>query len=427
MLLTTVLLSASSLLAFQCPAGFNCDDESKVGAYTLPDPLAFSDGTPVKSAKQWPERRTQIFKLFESQVYGKSPGRPADMTFEVFEQSENAVNGTASRKQIAVYFDKQKTVRMDVLVYLPKQTKRPVPVFLGINFNGNQAVYNDPAIRITPSWLRDNPTRGVVKNHATEASRGTNASQWQLEKILAAGYGLATIYYGDIDPDFDSFDNGVHPLYYKSGQTRPADDEWGAIAAWGWGASRALDYLETDKAIDSKRVALIGHSRLGKAALWAGARDMRFAALISNESGEGGAAIARRAYGETTKRINTAFPHWFCTNFKRYNDKEAEMPVDQHMLIALLAPRPVYIASAVEDQWSDPRGEFLSGKHATPVYKLLGVEGLAADQFPGLHEPVLSRISYHIRGGKHDVTDYDWEQYLKFADRFLKAQVSGQK
>jgi hypothetical protein len=406
------------------PAGFNYD-ESKVAAYTLPDPLVFTDGTPVKSAKQWPERRTQIFRLFETQVYGKRPGKPAGMSFDVFENSADALGGLATRKQIAVFFDKAKSVRMDILLYLPKSARGPVPVFLGLNFWGNHAVHSDPAIRITESWMRDGPRNGIVKNRATEQSRGTNASQWQVEKILKAGFGLATIYYGDIDPDYDAFDNGVHPLYYdkSKGQTRPADDEWGAIAAWGWGASRALDYLETEKSVDSKRVALIGHSRLGKAALWAGAADTRFAMLISNESGEGGASIARRWYGETTKRINTSFPHWFCTNFKRFNDKETEMPVDQHMLVALLAPRPVYIASAQEDQWSDPKGEFLAGLHATPVYKLLGVDGVppSVKEMPGLHQPVLDgRIGYHIRAGKHDVTEYDWEQYLTFAAKFLK-------
>lgn len=414
-----MILSLLVLSAFQGPAGFNYD-EAKVRPYTLPDPLTFQDGVRVSSAKQWPERRTQILKLFESQVYGKSPAAPKDLRFETFEESDNALGGLATRKQIAVYFDKAKSLRMDVLLYLPKSAKGKVPVFLGINFNGNHAVANDPAIRMTESWTRDNPKTGYINHRATPESRGTNASQWQVEKILRSGFGLATFYYGDVDPDYDNFDDGVHKLYYKPGQTRPAADEWGAIAAWGWGASRVLDYLETNKQVDAKRVALIGHSRLGKAALWAGARDTRFAMIISNESGEGGASIARRWYGETTKRINTSFPHWFCLNFRQFNDNEANMPVDQHMLVALLAPRPVYIASAVEDQWSDPRGEFLAGKMATPVYKLLGVEGLAATDFPEVHQPVLSRIAYHIRAGKHDVTEYDWEQYLAFAKKFLE-------
>ena len=394
-------------------------DESKVPDYTLPDALVASDGSEVKDVKTWiSKRRLEILSMFEEHVYGRVPDNAGDVTFEVFESSDDAVDGLATRKQVRVYLLGDKAGPfMDVLIYLPKKVN-PAPLFLGINFYGNQTLIDDPAIRISKSWTRDNEDFGIIDNLATEASRGVRAERWPVKFIIENGYGLAAVYYGDIDPDDRGrFDNGIHPYFYEDGQTHPAANEWGSIAAWAWGLSCAMDYFETDADIAHDKVAVMGHSRLGKTSLWAGATDERFAIAISNDSGCGGAALSRRRFGETVGRINEQFPHWFCDNFNNFNDNEAALPVDQHELIALMAPRPVYVASAEEDRWADPRGEFLSAKLANPVYELFGLVGLPADEMPNVDEPVSGTIGYHMRTGKHGVLQFDWQQYINFANK----------
>jgi hypothetical protein len=401
------------------PPGTNYD-EANVPKYTLPELLVTLGGKKVSTPGEWRDaRRPELLKVFESEVYGRSPDKPKEMTFEVTSVEKQALGGKAVRKEVTVHFDKRKDgPKMHLLLYLPPAAKGPVPAFLGLNFRGNHAIHSDPGITLSTAWMPNDPKKGYENNRATEKSRGSTASRWAVEKILERGYALGTIYYGDIDPDYDDgFANGVHPLFYKSGQSKPTADEWGTIAAWAWGLSRALDYLETDRDIDAKRVAVLGHSRLGKTALWAGAQDERFAIVISNNSGAGGAALSKRIFGETVQHLNKGFPHWFCGNFKKYSGKEEDLPVDQHMLVALIAPRPVYVASAQEDQWADPRGEFLSLHHAEPVYRLLGTDGLGGAAMPDLNKPVHHTMGYHLRTGKHDVTEYDWQRYLDFADK----------
>ena len=397
-------------------------DESRVPAYVLPDLLLSEDGSKVTTAEEWEAaRRPEILGLFEEYIYGRFPGGDLRQSAGIVSRQQDAHGGLADRYEFKISLERSdREVSFNLLVYLPAGAGEPVPVFLGYNFNGNYTVHADEGINITESWVRNNKGSGITDNRASEQSRGKDASRWPVEMILERGYGLATMYYGDIDPDFDdSFQNGVHPLFYESGQTMPEKDEWGSIAAWSWGLSRAMDFLSGWEAIDHSRVVVIGHSRLGKTSLWAGASDERFAMVVSNNSGCGGAALSRREFGETVKRINTSFPHWFCRNFHNFNDRVSELPVDQHMLIALIAPRPVYIASAQEDQWADPHGEYLSAYHATKVYNLYGrvVLDLAP---PGINSPMKdTRIGYHIRSGPHDITRYDWQQYLDFADMHL--------
>ena len=394
-------------------------EEEKVPAYTLPE--FFQDQE--ETEQNWKQRRKEIIQLFEQHVYGKTPQMAVSQRFTTIESEEGALGGTAIRKQVEIEVSHNgKKLLLNLLLYLPNNSSQPVPVFLGLNFHGNHTIHSDPQIFITPSWVRDDEKMGAEQNRASAKGRGMAASRWPVEALIKRGYGLAVMYCGDSDPDVDDgFQNGVHPLFLEEGKSQPGPDEWGSIGAWAWSLSRAMDYLETVESIDARRVAVIGHSRLGKTALWAGVQDERFAMVISNNSGCGGAALFRRKFGETAKAINSRFPHWFCDAFEQYNDREENLPVDQHMLLALVAPRILYVASATDDQWADPKGEFLATVHAGEVYK--GVYGEAAleENMPAPNSTIQAgKTAYHLREGKHDITLYDWERYIDFADRFWK-------
>ena len=394
-------------------------DEALVPNYTLPDPLVCEDGSPVSTPADWHgRRRPEILRLFEEHVYGRAPGTPEIVGVQTL-CDDQVLDGAARRRELRVTFRGDSGIgSFDLLLYTPSRGTGPSPAFLGLNFFGNQAVDADPAIAITSRRMRDVPSMGVVDGTATEASRGACSRRWAIRTIVERGYALATVCCADFDPDYDDgFRNGVHGLYDPQADGDRASDAWATIAGWAWGLSRALDVLIELPDIDGERVAVMGHSRLGKAALWASACDERFAITVSNNSGCAGAAIFRRRFGETIRLGSDMVPYWYCSRFRDYCDNEDALPIDQHELVALVAPRPVYIASAEKDLWADPRGEFLSAVGADPVFRLLGTEGFPATEMPRLDEPVVGAVGYHVRTGGHDVTDYDWERFLDFADR----------
>ncbi len=399
-------------------------DESRVGDYVLPDVLTSLSGEKMTTARQWESsRRGEILQLFKDHVYGEFPRKQVSVRSELLAEDKGALNGKATVKQVRIHFGAAPSGQwMDLLLYIPNHIQGPVPVFAGLNYFGNQTVYPDTGLLITRRWTRNAKREDDVviaeNNRVTEASRGYHTERWQVEKVIQSGYGIATVYYGDLEGDHpEGWKDGIRYHLRQELGTDPA--AWGAIGAWAWGLCRIMDYLEQEPAVDAQRVIVHGHSRLGKAALWAGANDQRFAAVISNNSGEGGAALARRWYGETVNRINTSFPHWFSADYKRYNHRVHNLPVDQHMLLSLMAPRPLYVASAEEDRWADPKGEFLSAKETGVVYALYGKPGVEAADMPPVNMPVGGTVHYHIRTGKHDITLYDWQQYVPFADKHL--------
>ncbi len=422
-LLAALFSSLPCYSAYAQSRGENLD-ETRVASYTLPDPLKTANGKNISSAKEWTTiQRPAVLQLFGDHVYGKFPGKPKGLHFKVNDVENKALGGKAIRKQITVFFTGATDAPgMEVLLYLPKEAKKPVPVFTGLNFYGNHTVHADPGIMLSTRWQRNTKDSSVINHKATEAARGTSARSWEIEEIIAHGYGVATVYYGDLEPDHnDGWKTGIRTTL-KSELGIP-ENEWGAIGAWAWGLSRIMDYLETDKDVNANQVAITGHSRIGKAALWAAANDTRFALVVSNNSGEGGAALARRNFGETVAIINTSFPYWFSPKYKEYSGKADQLPVDQHMLLALMAPRPLYVASAIDDAWADPKGEFLSAKNAEPVYTLFGKIGLGISEMPPVNQPAGATIRYHIRTGGHGITRYDWQQYITFANGQFKNRL----
>jgi hypothetical protein len=363
-------------------------EEAAVPPYTLPAVLP--PDANIRTPEAWRARRADILDLFRDDVYGWSPGRPERLEFERVLVDPTAMSGAATLERVTVISRQaDRSHRFTFTLFLPN-ARQPAPVFLLLN---NRAASN------------------------VDPTRAQKSGFWPAEDLIARGYGIAALQNNDLAPDDKAhFTEGVIRLF-EGDRTSRSPHGWGALGAWAWGASRVMDYLETDPRVDASRVAVLGHSRGGKAALWAGAQDQRFALVISNESGEGGAALARRTFGETVKAINDVFPHWFDATYKTYNDRVKDLPVDQHMLLSLIAPRALYVASADEDLWSDPRGEFESLAASSPVFELYGDPAIAPDAMPPLEQPlVVGRRGYHIRRGEHNLTPYDWARFADFAD-----------
>lgn len=387
-------------------------NEELVGTYSLPDPLVLASGQKVMAAATWnKQRRPEIRTWFEQHVYGRAPERPRKLRFEVFDKGTPAFNGKATRKQITVYFSERNDgPKMDLLVYLPTAATTPVPLLLNISFLANSSLVDDPGVRPGQIWNKEH------QKVAAPTHNPTGSMKLPVEPFLAQGIAVASVYYGDIEPDFEGgIQHGVRSLYLKPGQTQVAPNEWGAIGAWSWGLSRALDYFEQDKAVDSKRVALLGASRLGKTVLWAGANDSRFALVIASVSGEGGAALARRNYGETIAHLvePTRYPYQFCQNYQQLANR-TDSPMDSHMLVTLLAPRPLLLQTGSTDYWSDPKGEFLSAVAATPVYRLLGKRGVETSSMPAASQQVGGTLSYYMHEGGHGIIPTDYPVFAEF-------------
>jgi hypothetical protein len=400
--------------------------EEKVRPFTVPDPLVMASGQRVVNADQWfTARRPEILKFYRDDIYGRVPPGAPKVSWAVVETDTNARGGAAVMRRVAgTMGNKPDGPRMNLIVYLPSKPSKPVPVLLNLTFCVGPGARGQASGKKAQSPAAV-PGKAVSTKSAAANERGP-ARFDPMPDVLNHGWGYATLVYRDIQPDrADRWTEGVIGLTLKLGQTRPAPDEWGTISAWAWGISRAIDYLETDRSVDRKRIAITGVSRLGKTVLWAGAQDERVAAVFSVVSGEMGAALIRRDWGETLDDMAQNFAWQFAGNIQKWVGRWDELPVDQHMLIALCAPRPAYVNGGLTDQWSDPKGEFLALVAAGPVYRLLGGKGLGVTALPPLDAPVIGGdLAFHYHSGGHMAVPADWKAFLEFAERHFRTPTA---
>jgi hypothetical protein len=381
----------------------------------LPDPLLLRSGEKVTTKDDWlKKRRPELVELFQHYMYGYLPPKPEKLEWKTLHEDREAFGGKATLEEIAITVGSPEAPKIHLLLVVPTKRKGPAPVFVGITFCGNHAVVNDPKVKIPESWMYPN-RQGVKDNRATEEGRGKEIDTWSIEQSIDRGYAVALFYNGDLDPDRADKREGIRPFLPKS---KSNGDAPASIAVWAWGVSRVVDYLVQDKDIDSSRIIVVGHSRLGKTSLLAGALDERISVVIPHQAGCGGTAPSRGKVGESVKQINDRFPHWFCDNFKQFNDKTDRLPFDQHCLVALCAPRPVLLSNAEEDQWANPNGQFEMLVAAEPVYRLFGISEPVKK--PETGKLLDGHLGYFLRTGKHSMTKDDWTIFLDFADKHTK-------
>ncbi|HEY3328686.1 MAG TPA: hypothetical protein VGK19_01580 [Capsulimonadaceae bacterium] len=383
----------------------------------LPDLLALPSGWRASNAAEWTEQcRPHLLELVQREEYGVMPPVPGSVTFTVVRTDPAALDGQATLREIDIVTTAP-DAHLELIVFTPNSLATPAPCFVGLNFGGNHRLISDPLVRPSKAFA-EGPTDEI------DAARGTDTEKWPVGAIIERGYALATLHNGDAIPDDAGKAAELLPSFTPPGVSPTGPEAPGALACWAWTLSRAIDFLLSDPSIDPNRIALVGHSRNGKTALLAAATDPRAALVIPCQSGTGGVGPSR-AIGEpldvreTVARINTIFPHWFCGNFKRYNDATDQLPFDQHAMVALCAPRPLLLSSATDDLWANPAGSLAMLQAADPVYRLLGVGGIDIDSMSKPGELVASRLGHYIRNGDHRVTLEDWTAWMNFADVWL--------